>query len=82
MRATPPQTAGQPRVHRPLPTASWPISQSWGPSITDSTDWSVSRSAGNLTIRRGKESITVPEDLVPWFADAVAQAAVWTDDQP
>jgi hypothetical protein len=33
-------------------------------------------------IRKAGDSIEVPLELATWLADAVAQAAVWTDEAP
>ena len=70
-----------PRVYRPKPTATWKITEDWGPNLGDSSDLSVIRTPGHsLQIRYGRNDITIPEKLIAWFADSVAQAAVWTDD--
>jgi hypothetical protein len=73
-------SANFPSVYRAKPIATWKMTENWGPNLGDSTDISISRTPGHsLQIRYGRNDITIPEKMIPWFADSVRQAAVWQD---
>lgn len=34
-----------------------------------------------ITISNGAQSLTIASDMVPWFADSIAQAAAWIEEE-
>ena len=70
----------KPRVYRAPSVATWKLTDKWGPNLGDITEFTVTRTPGHsLQIVYGNYKITVPEKMVGWFADSVAQAADWED---
>ena len=58
----------EPRVYRPTPSAVWRMTEAWGPNLGDNTEFSVTRTPGHsLKITYGRESVVVPEKLIPWL---------------
>lgn len=78
-----PTTAGEPRVHRPVPSATWTTTRRWGPNLGDDTEYRVTLTAGGPIeiVASNRSSVSIPAELARWLADAVAQAAAW-DGEP
>lgn len=70
------------RIHRPAASATWEHNHRWGSQLGDSTNLRVARKdGGGMTVSYGRESIEIREELVDIFAEMVAAAAVWSDDE-
>lgn len=73
-------TVRGPRIFRPSPSARWEYQHRWGSFPGDVTTYSAQRNLnGSLTIRNGSESVEIRSEVVPFIAEMVAAAAIWTD---